>query len=309
MKPNALLLLIALLQVPALHADETAADRIDPVEMNLIDPALLGFGPPGFSTAFTASGSMDFEKSGGSVDYFDSRTLIPLWGREIDPETFIGVMLGCGWASLDVDRTLGVDRLSLTTLECQITAAHFPEADQGWMGIGIISPGVSTDFNHLTGDDFSFSALAVWGYQFSPRFTLSAAGFFNYSIGETTAVPGIGVVWRPTDTLILQLTPPIAAIGWTPVKDWTISFSAYPAGGGWDVDREGTDGNVERIQLEGWRTGLGVERKIGQHLRISVQAGVNIGGKIELRDGSDRKLFSEDLDPSMFGMIGASYSF
>ncbi len=301
--------LIVLLLTPALHAEEIASSKIAPVEMNLIDPALLGFGPPGFSTALTVSGSMDLKNGGGSVDYLDGRALIPLWGRELDPETFFGVMIGYGWASLDVDHTLGVNTLSLTTLECQFTAAHFPKTDQGWMGIGIISPGISTDFNHVTADDFSFSALGVWGYQFSPTFTLSAAGFFNYSLGETTAVPGIGVVWRPSDTLIVQITPPIAAIGWTPLKDWTFSFSAYPGGGGWDVDREGTGGKVESVKLECWRTGLGVERKIGEHLRISGQIGVNVGGKLELRDGSGDKLFSENLDPSIFGLLGASYSF
>ena len=295
------LLLTSLFLIPVLRADET--------KMDLIDPALLGFGKPGFSTAVTMSGSMDFENGGGSVNYLDGRALIPLWGKESDPETFIGVMLGYGWASLDVDHTLGVDRLSLTTLECQFTAAHFPKSDQGWMGIGIISPGISTDFNHVTGDDFSLSALGVWGYQFSPSFTLSAAGFLNYSLGETMAIPGIGVVWRPTDTLIVQLTPPIAAIGWTPLKDWTFSFSAYPAGGAWDVDREGAGGKVESVKLEGWRTGLGAERKIGEHLRISAQVGVNIGGTLELRDGSDHKLFREDLAPSICGLLGASYAF
>ena len=88
-----------------------------------------------------------------------------------------------------------------------------------------------------------------------------------------------------------------------------ISLSAYPGGGGWDLDWEGTGGNVERVKLESWRTGLGIEKKIDEHLRISAQAGVNIGGKLELRDGSNHKLFSEDLDPSVFGLCGVSYAF
>ena len=37
--------------------------------------------------------------------------------------------------------------------------------------------------------------------------------------------------------------------------------------------------------------------------------GGNIGGKLELRDSSDHKLFSEDLDPSIFVLLGVSYVF
>lgn len=278
-------------------------------ETTLIDPALLGFGAPGFSIAITGSQTMDFKNGRGSVDYFDGRAQLPVWGRDLKNGTFLGVTLSGGFASLDVNGALGVKKLSLGSVDLQLSGAHFPTGDQGWMGLAILSSGLSSDFGKISGDDFAFTAIIVAGYQFSPRFTLAAAAFYDHSIGEDTALPGIGVIWRPTDTLTLQLTPPIAAIGWTPVKAWTFSVSAYPSGGAWDVDRAGRRRDVEAIKLEGWRAGLGVERRIGAHLRFTAQIGMNFAGKIELRDSSQRVLLGENLDSSAFGLLGVAWSF
>jgi Domain of unknown function (DUF6268) len=285
----------------SLHAEER--------KNSLIDPALFGFGPPAFAVEATGSGEMNFENGGGSVSYQDSRALIPLWNKEVNSETFVGATLACGLASLDTNQILGMDRLDLSTVELQFTGSHFPASDSGWMGLGILSPGLTTDFNHLSSNDLTFSILGVMGYQFTPQFTLAGSAYVNYSINQTTAIPGVGIIWRPQDSLIVQLTPPVAAIGWTPTKDWTFSISAYPSGGAWDVDREGKINNVESVKLEGWRTGLGVEHQIGEHFKITTQVGVNLAGKLELRDNSDHLLLNKNLNSSPFGLLGISYLF
>lgn len=316
------LAIIVLLGAPGLAAgandqptdsgQSTATNRqleLEEVDMNLIDPALLGFGPPGFSSVVTVSRAMDFSNGGGAVDYTDGRALLPVWAHETEDGTVFGATLAYGWASLDASGALGLPRQNLHTLELQLTAAHFPKGDEGWMGLAIVSPGLATDFKSVSSDDFAFSAIVVAGYQFSPRFTLSAAAFYAHSIGEDTVVPGIGVVWRPNDHWIVQLTPPIGAVGWSPSKDWTFSLSAYPSGGAWGVDQAGQDRNIEAIQLEGWRAGLGVERRVGDHLRLSAQVGMNFGGQLELRDRNGGVLFSRDLDSSPFGLLGAAWNF
>lgn len=302
MKPLCNIITAVILSAVVLSAEEESS-------MNLLDPALMGFGSPGFKSAMTASQTMDFEDGGGSVDIFDARVLLPVWGTKIAEGTFIGMEFGYTWASLDTTGALGLGRQNLQTLEMQFNAAHFPEEDEGWMGLVIVSPGLASSFDGISGDDFAFNALMVGGYQFSPSLTLSAAAVYFHSIGEDRVYPGVGVVWRPNDEWILQLIPPVIGVGWSPTKDWTLSLSAYPAGGGWDVGNEGTLGNVEAVQLDGWRSGFGVERQIGEHWRLNAQVGLNFGGELKLYDRGGDTIFSRDLDPSLFFLFGAAWMF
>jgi hypothetical protein len=281
----------------------------DGFELNLIDPALLGFGPPGFATVATASKTMDFKGGGGGVDYIDGRALIPVWGKEFDGGTVIGAQLAYRWATVDVSSVLGLPRQTLQSAEIQLTAAHFPTGDRGWVGAVIASPGLSSDFKKTASDDFSFSVIALGGYQFSPKFIAVAAGVYVHSIGEDTFVPGAGFLWRPTPEWSVQITPPIGAIAWSPDKNWTLSLSAYPAGGAWGVDNAGTSHQVAAVKLDDWRVGLAAERKFGPHFRVTAQVGSNFGGKLELRDSSQRVLFGRDLNGSLFGLLGVSWNF
>jgi Domain of unknown function (DUF6268) len=291
-----------LLSVPSIYAS-------GPEGLNLIDPALIGFGPPGFSTVATISESMNFDGGGGAIDFTDGRFLLPAWGKRLDSGTVYGVSVGYDWANFDAGDWLGLGKSTLQSLELQFTAAHFPKGDTGWLGIALITPGLGSDFNQISADDFSLRGIAVVGYQFNPKVALALAGYANSSIGEVIAYPGIGLIWRPSDAWMFQLTPPIMGIGWSPNKAWMISLSAYPSGGQWDVDGEGTDGRIEAISLSLFRAGLGIERRIGKHFRIVAQAGVNFGGDIEIRDQNQVVLAQRDLEPALFGLLGAAYAF
>lgn len=288
---------------------ETTRPNRSDSSMNLIDPALLGFGRPGFSIAVTASQPLDYDGAHGSLDYFDARLRLPAWGKDLGDGSFIGVGLSYGGARLDASHLLGLDPQTLQTIEIQFTAAHFPSTDTGWMGLLIVSPGLASDLNKIGSNDLNFKTIAVVGWQFSDTFTLAAAGFYSHTIGEDTAVPGVGIIWRPTDTFIVQLTPPIGAIGWTPSPDWTFSLAAYPGGGSWAVDQQGTDGNVEAIALSVWRAGLGVEHRFGKNWSVTALAGANFGGSLELRGEDQRVIEQRDLQPSAFGLFGVSWNF
>ncbi len=277
-----------------------------------IDPALLGFGAPGFSIATTGSGTMDYDESSrksGSLDLFDVRVRAPLNGIKLGESAFGGVSLNYQYTYFDATRLLGLKQQTLHSADLQFFLARFPTTNQGWMGILLVNPGISSDFRNLSGDSFSLTAVAVVGYQFSDRLTLAVSGAYNHSIGEDVVVPGVGVIWRPTDTITLQLLPPLVSIGWTPLPEWTFSVTTYPGGGAWNVDRQGTAKNVDAINLELWRAGLGVERRFGDHWRVTAVAGANLGGKIELRDSSQRVLADRDLKPSAFGLLGLAWDF
>jgi Domain of unknown function (DUF6268) len=247
--------------------------------------------------------------SPGALDLADGRMRIPFWGHRWENGTMMSGSLTYSWTQLGMDNPLGLSSTTLHALDLNLSLAHLPREDQGWMGLLILSPGVATDFDQITRDDVTLTAIGVLGYQISPSLSLAVAGYAHQAAGETTAFPGVGVLWKPTDTTIVQLTPPIVALGWNPQKDWTLSLAAYPTGSAWDVDHSGTDGMVEAIKFSAWRVGLGVEYRIWDHLRLTAQVGVNFGGEIELRDASERVLWGRDLEASPFGLIGAAWTF
>lgn len=316
MKPTSLLAtLFSALTFTTAFAGETqptAPVTSEPSASPFVDPALLGFGAPGFSLAVTGSATMDYDESSrrsGSLDYLDARARFPVWAHEIGNGAFIGVSFNYSIASFDASNLLGIDKQTLHSADIQFSAARMPTTDSGWMGILLVNPGISSDLRSFNSDDFTFTSVAVLGYQYSPHLTLAVSGVYNHAIGEDTAIPGVGIIWKPTDTLTLQLLPPIFAVGWTPVHDWTFSLTAYPGGGAWNVSNQGRAQNVQAINLDLWRAGVGVEHRIGKNWRVTAVAGANLGGKIELRDNNQIVLADRDLKPSAFGLLGVAWDF
>ncbi len=276
---------------------------------DFIDPALFGLGAPGFSTQVTGSGELDFKDGKGGLDLRDGRVRLPLWKYDFGGGTLLGASLTYNWAALGLGDTLGVSNLTLHDVSLQLGLVHFPEADSGWMGLALVSPGLGSDFSAGSSEAFNFNAVLVAGYQFSPQLTVAAAGVYLHSIGETVAIPAIGAIWRPNKEWLVQATAPVLAVGYQASDSLRYSLSAYPTGGAWAVDRAGNDGAVEAVKLSGWRAGLGVEYRADRHWRISAQVGMNFGGQLELRDAAEHVLFGSDLEPSPFVLLGVTWAF
>jgi hypothetical protein len=277
--------------------------------LDLIDPGLFGFGMPGAKTEFTFSAAQDFTAGDGALSLLDGRVRLPVWGRELEEGTMLGASISYGWSALELELDgvpgIGLGPQFLQEVELQLGIVHFPTAaqgDEGWMGIGIVSPGMG-------GRAFAFTAIGLAGYQYSKRFTLAVAGIYRYSLGETLALPGVGFLWQPTPQWLVQATAPVFAIGWKPAPELTYSLCAYPAGGRWGVDHQGTDGKIAGITLESWRAGCGVEYTWRDHWRLTAQVGLNLAGKLELRQAGERVILGRDLESSAFGLLGVAWTF
>ncbi len=289
----------------SVHSETVAS--APPSRPQLLDPAALGFGRADPIVIGTVYDTMDFSDGSGALDMVESRLRLPLYRKRFDSGWGFGASLIHEYTSADLNGHLLLDRLDLHSLELQFSLRHFPGTDTGWMGLLIASPGLATDFEDIGSDDFSFRLIGVAGYQFSPRFTLALAGYFAQSIGEQTALPGFGVIWRPSDDWMVQLTPPFAAIGWQATDTLSFSVSGFPSGGSWDISEEPSP--VADIDISGWRVGIGSEYRLTDNWRINVIVGVNLFGNIELRDSEEIVLNETDLDEAMFGMLGVSYRF
>lgn len=270
--------------------------------MGMIDPAAFGFGQPGFVADVTIVDTQDFENQPGGLDFMELRTIAPLaakkWG-----DFLIAGSLGYTLTDVDFQGFGGLQDETLHTLEAQITVSWRPE-NTPWSALAFVTPGLGTDFRGISADDFEFSGLGLINYKVSEELSLAGGVFGRYDADDSMLVPALGFIWQ-REPFVVQLTPPFAVIGWQATERLTLSLSAYPSGGAWDLD----DSAVNRVNINGWQTAASVIYQLTDHLTLSLRGGFNIAGEVELQDANHRVIDEEDLETAPFGAINLRYSF
>ncbi len=284
-------------QTPMDSSSATTARSVD-----LIDPAAFGFGRPGYMVDTTFIDTQDFANQPGGLDFTEVRTILPVWTKKVN-DLRIGLSLSYNLSELDFNGFAGLQSESLHTLEAQVGLFWRPELSR-WWGLGFITPGVGTDFQGLSWDDFEVSGLGLLGYRYTDTFSLAGGLFAQYGAQEVMIVPALGFIWKP-DPFIVQVTPPFVVLGWRATDRVTLSLSAYPSGGSWDVE----DPAVNRVELNGWQTAASLIYQATDRLSISLRAGMNVGGELELRDGSNRVLANETLESAPFSAVNLRWQF
>jgi len=232
---------------------------------------------------------------------FEVRTILPVWSTKIGEGGRLSTSLGYNITQLNFDPGATLD---LHTLEAQI--AYFwnsPTSD--WWGLGFVTPGLGTDFNGISFDDFQISALGLIGYEFTKTFTIAGGVFASYANDDGTLLPALGFIWQPGD-LTVQVTPPFIVVGYKVSDPVTVSLSLYPSGGSWDLEDQN---GVNTIVLSGWHSAASVMWKANEKLTLSLRAGINFAGEFETRDGDERVLNDENLDPAPFGAFNIRWAF
>ena len=270
--------------------------------MGIIDPAAFGFGQPGFVADVTVVDTQDFENQPGGIDFRELRTIAPLaakkWG-----DFLIAGSIGYTLTDLDFQGFGGLQDETLHALEAQITMLWRPEKTP-WSALAFVTPGLGTDFSAISADDFEFSGLGLINYRVSEELSLACGVFGRYAADESMLVPALGFIWR-REPFIVQLMGPFTVIGWQATERMTLSLSAYPSGGAWDLD----DSAVNRAKINGWQTAASVIYQLTDHLTLSLRGGFNIAGEVELLDANHRVIDDEDLEMTPFGAANLRYSF
>lgn len=268
----------------------------------LIDPAAFGFGRPGYMVDASWVGGQDFSGNLiGSFDTFELRTIAPVGTMKIGEGGRLGFSLGYNWTNLDFDAGA---RYDLHTLEAQL-AYFWNSPSTPWWGLGFVTPGLATDFEGISGDDFQIAALGLLGYEFTETFTVAGGVFASYANQDGMVLPALGFIWQPGDWNV-QVTPPFVVLGRKLTDDVTVSLSLYPSGGSWDLD----DPNQQNtLKVSGWQGAASVIWKVRDRLTISVRGGINFAGELEIRDNSEQVRVDENLDPAPFGALNVRWEF
>ncbi len=291
--PNLRQLLRRMLLVAAVPCAALAADAPD--------SGAFGVGRPGIMTEYTFGDELGF--SGGSLDLQELRVLSPLWAKQDGPDIW-SVSLRYTGSFLDLGNAAGFGSADLHATDLYLDYRRLP--DTGFACWFRAAASLSGDFDGLSGDDFQASTMGIVGYRFSKSFGLLAGYHVGWLMDEIRAYGAIGLVWNPNDHWMIQLTPPVPSVSWSPVADWTFSLSAWPGSSAWNVHRQDA---VEEVELTLWRAALGVEHRFTENFHIALRAGFNFASEIELRDASDRVLLGKSLDNAVFGAVSLRYSF
>lgn len=265
----------------------------------LIDPAAFGFGRPGYMVDGSIVGGQDFDN--GSLDVYELRTIVPLWKTRLGEGGRFSTALGYNLTGLNFDPG---ETYELHTLEVQL-GYFWNSPSSNWWGLGFVTPGLGTDFNGISTDDFQISALGLLGYEFTKTFTVAGGVFGSYANEDGRLLPALGFIWQPGNWT-LQATPPFIVLGYKISDPVTVALSLYPSGGSWDLDRN--DG-ANTLVLSGWQSAASVIWKATEKLTLSLRAGINFGGEFEVRDSRERVRMDENLEPAPFGALNVRWEF
>jgi hypothetical protein len=270
--------------------------------MGLIDPAAFGFGQPGFVFDASWIDTQNVEDQSGALDYAEWRMIAPVGARKRG-DFLWAASLGYNLTEVNFTDIKSVQDDTLHTLELQITGLWRPSATR-WSAMAFVTPGVSTDFEGISADDLECTGLGLINYRLSDEWTFAGGAFGRYETDDSMLVPAFGFIWR-REPFVVQMTPPFAVIGWRATDKLTLSLSAYPSGGSWDLDQA----DVNRLEVSGWQSAASVIYQFTDHWSVSFRGGVNFGGELEVLDRENRAIVEEDLQSAAFGAVNIRYSF
>ena len=284
------LALAALLVVPALRAQS--------VDMNPTDgPAIR------FDASYEPAADLD---RGGEVETWQTRLRLPLFGTKLGSDGFLGFQLNLELTVLDLDPAL-LENDALHRLELGVLAGWRPETS-GWTALFGVWGGLSTDWSDVDSEDFVLRILATGGYRFSDRFTLLFGAYYSNDFGDATVFPGLGFLWKISDAWSASLIPPRLRLTYAFNERWSLSAEAYPDGGSWSA--ESPDGNQATVERKNFRTGLRLERQLGESGAFHLGAGWALGRELRAeREDNGRLLFESDVEDGLYLSAGVSFRF
>ncbi len=167
-----------------------------------------------------------------------------------------------------------------------------------WQHIVNITPGINSDFEDVTEDDFKFSTFYQARYNSSKTLTWVMGLGVGQQFGETQAYPIVGAIYQPNAQWHFNLVLPQLAVNYSASdkSQWYLSVS--PEGRTWNVENENkTNDDVDIVMQEirvvfgavyGFDNGLAMRAEIGSVTERNLDFTLNNGDEfdLEVKDAS-----------------------
>ena len=255
-----------------------------------------------FSASYVAG--LGFYGNHGRLDLsrYEVRALLAQPIRPVDDLVILPIF-SYKLTDLDFDNAPGSQPFGdeeLHTLTLKSSIRYTPSASKLEYG-GSLAANLSTDFQHLDGDDVTFDVAANVGYRVREDLLLGVGvGVLNLN-GDTTILPGPVVEYTPCKGFAAGISGPNLKVIYAPDEQWQFSLRGDAAGGDWNV--EGANGQSRTISIDSYRVGLYADRHLTGELWLSVGAGLAMANDLEYTTTSGSRLYKKDLDDGMFGQI------
>ncbi len=248
------------------------------------------------------AGGMEFDDSGAELELwqFNARTVLT---KPINPtENFVILPV------IDYKATLAqiddfeedLHSISLSTFMV------YSEKSSPWMIGGWLRAEYASDFERSTSDAFSFDVIAGAAYKFSDSLTIGFGAAVVNLNNDEEFYAGPAIDWKINDCYRISLFGPNVTASWTPDENWKVSIAGEASGDEWVVnDGFGTTaGQNAIVDLDSYRVGLFVDRRLTGDLWLHVGAGVTVANSLEFKDMDGDRIGKDDLDEGWFGEIG-----
>lgn len=165
------------------------------------------------------------------------------------------------------------------------------------------SVNLTSDFDHITEQDFNYHTGFGAGFQFSRSLVLGA-GITVLDINRDPYVmAGPFLIWSIDDSKSFSIMGPNLDADWKISPSWHVSVKGELNSGTWNIETAQSNSRV--IDLSGYRIGLFSEYNISGNLWLSTGIGTTLATNLELKSAKgDDVLLSQDVDSGLFTQIG-----
>jgi hypothetical protein len=169
-----------------------------------------------------------------------------------------------------------------------------------WSYNARISPGIASDFDSVTSDDFFCDLRLGAEYKFNDRFSLNFGAAYTRVAGEPQVLPFVGFTYDMNDQWQFALRGPTLQARYKMNDSWVVRFIGEPGGGYWNIDTPDSD----YLSVQTYRVGVSIEHKLTDDLWLTAGAGFTLANKVEWRDNSHSRLSKDEYDTGGYFTIG-----
>ena len=261
--------------------------------------------PFDFLTAtLTQTGDMDIDGNPGDLSVTKAQ-LTAFLSEPISLTTDLTMipMFSYGFTELDFSDT-GAFPIEDEGLHSASLSAIFVQdfRNTPWFGIGWARAEMATDYQGISGDDFTFDVALGVGYRVNDTFTVGAGFVVTNLNGDEEIIPGINFIWKPCDAFTLALFGPNLLARYDINECWYVSLDGTPGGGNWNISDAAGDSRT--IELESYWIGLNTHHRIAGEFWFSAGLGYAFANEIEDKGNhGNGPSFSRDMDGAALAQV------
>jgi hypothetical protein len=158
------------------------------------------------------------------------------------------------WTQFDFESAFLSPSLDLYSI--QLPFNLWADISDRWKLWVRLQPGLQSDLEDISEDDFILMSLALASYQWNDWLTVAFGGFYSRDLGEERLLPAFGLILRSNPHWSLALTFPRLEFAYAPNADWLLTASTILSGGGWNIT-DPTGGPDINLYYQAVRAGFG----------------------------------------------------